>query len=588
MADVELSVIQPARRESAPSSSPPPSPHEEATPNDDEDDDSTESWPSRSDHLAMLLGVAIGLGHVLQSPYFYYAIGGGAYFLAYLLLLVLFGFPLLLLESFIGQFSSSTAIGVYSSFPAFKGVGITSCVVLLLNAPSVAVSTGIPVLFVGYSFIYIDKWGSCDNYWNSEYCSDMANGSYYESSIIFMPAMEFYERVVLQAPSVGLSWHLSLAALLVWALVFFALFSGVRALGKIMWVIGGCTLVLFTLFFLYGVTLPGALEGIGHMFYFGAHKLLDHDTWVTAASQILFTYLFGFGFYTTMSSFNKFRHSFVRDALVVTLTSVAMELLAGITVCSIFGFFAREEGFSVHDFVSTGEYLIYGTLPQAFSKMNQPAFCSCVFYLTAFLLALSTFIVYTEVLVECILTVFRRWRSKRWLLVLALCIAGFLFSLAYCSKNGLGWISYVDGFSGIITSPTICLLEVIVFVYIYGAGRLARDVEMLSNVFLSYYCYFTWIFTTPLVLVILLVSRLLLLIETTEYYDTQIGVYLLAFSPSMIIPIYSLCYVLRNDCCKKLQFQETPWEPRAASNKSAWKLFCSQRPVRRSLVHRTF
>ncbi|XP_037779535.1 sodium- and chloride-dependent neutral and basic amino acid transporter B(0+)-like isoform X2 [Penaeus monodon] len=117
MADVELTPL-PSRNNLPPS---PVAPRDEATRNDDDDDDERESWSSPFDHLGTLLGFVGGIGQVLRFQNYYFAYGGGAFLFAYLVLLVLFGIPLLLLESFIGQFSSSNSLGAYSSYPAFKG-----------------------------------------------------------------------------------------------------------------------------------------------------------------------------------------------------------------------------------------------------------------------------------------------------------------------------------------------------------------------------------------------------------------------------------------------------------------------------------
>ncbi|XP_063614298.1 sodium- and chloride-dependent glycine transporter 1-like [Penaeus indicus] len=299
--------------------------------------------------------------------------------------------------------------------------------------------------------------------------------------------------------------------------------------------------------------------------------------------------MFGFGMYTTLGSFSKFRHSVVRDVLAVTAASVLMDIFSAITVWSIIGYLIHKSGIPAFEAAyAGGGTLSYGTLPQAFSMMSQPMLWSSLFSLTMFLLSISTFIVFIHVLVELLSTAFRRWCQKRWLLVLVVCILGFLFSLVYCSSVGYSWLTFVDNFAALFTPLVVCGLEVVIFVYLYGAGYLARDMEMLSNSFVSYYCYFTWIATVPLFLLLVLKKHVFSLIRVSEYFGFEGGAYFFAISSTLAIPVYSLFYVFRNDCCKKLKWKATPWGPKKPSDRAAWERFCNEHPVRRSLVHRRF
>nr|XP_027209750.1 sodium-dependent proline transporter-like [Penaeus vannamei] len=450
---------------------------------------------------------------------------------------------------------------------------------MALTAPCIAVSIGYALLYLVYSFSYVHLWGFCDNAWNTGLCVDMVTSNMSQGYMV-VPAFEFYTRFILAAPGGGLSWPQSFAALLVWVIVFLALFCGVKVLGKVMWVTAGTSLVLLIVMFLRGVTLPCAWGGIRHLVQFDSHSLLDYNTWGFASANILYTYFFGFGIYTTLGSFSHFRHSFLRDVLAVSAASFAMEILSAMAVWSVLGYLMCAMGIPMEEATSTGAYLIYGTLPQALCKTSQPMLWSALFFLMMFLLAISSFIVLVQVLVAIVSTGLRRWCRKRWLLVLAVCGPGFCISLVYCSEKGGEWLSLVDGFAAIVTPLVVCLLEVIVFVYIYGAGRLARDVEMLSNTFVSYYCYFTWIATVPLVLLLILASHLLMMIRSSMYF--------LAISTTLAIPIFSLFYVFRSVFCKMLQGAATPWGPKAPSDRAAWERFCAERPVRRRFFHRRF
>ncbi|XP_027209749.2 sodium- and chloride-dependent GABA transporter 2 [Penaeus vannamei] len=573
MADVELHPLEPGTDASSP---PPACPDKEGCDDDGDGDgdEKAETWASPLDYLPMLLSVVVWELGFLQFPYFWY-INGGAFLLLYVLLLVLLGIPLLLLESFIGQFTSSNCIEVFSFIPAFKGIGYSNGLFLLLMTPYMVVYTSYSLFHLVYSFISIEQWNLCGGEWDSEGCvpevTDMWNKT------------ENY----LDFPSLALDmpWRFLPAVFVTWVVIFFALFGGVRVLGKLMWVTAGTSIVLLLALFIRGATLSGAWLGVGDLFRLESYMLTDIRTWTYVVNRVFNSLNLGIGITTTMASYNKVRHNVVRDVLVVSAVKVALEIVVGLAVICLLQYLADRMQLPLGDVVDMGLYLAYKTLPAVFSLMPQPLLWTCVLFVLVFFLCIPFMVVSVQVLLECLLTLLPpRWRRRRWPLLLAVCGAGFLLSSLCCFEPGRYINNMIDWGLGIVGPKILCLLVVIIFAYVYGAGSIARDVEMTSNKTISYYFYFTWISVTPLILVILSVGL------STYIFDFYIPpltrVVACYFLP--VVVIYSLCYVFRDDCCKKLQFKAKPWGPRAAGDRAAWKRFCSEHPVRNSLVHRTF
>ena len=57
-------------------------------------------------------------------------------------------------------------------------------------------------------------------------------------------------------------WHLAVALVCAWILIFLCLMKGIKSVGKVVYVTALLPYVLLTVFLIKGLTLPGALDGI--------------------------------------------------------------------------------------------------------------------------------------------------------------------------------------------------------------------------------------------------------------------------------------------------------------------------------------
>ena len=57
-------------------------------------------------------------------------------------------------------------------------------------------------------------------------------------------------------------WHLAVALVVAWILIFLCLMKGIKSVGKVVYVTALLPYVLLTVFLVKGLTLPGAMDGI--------------------------------------------------------------------------------------------------------------------------------------------------------------------------------------------------------------------------------------------------------------------------------------------------------------------------------------
>ena len=69
-----------------------------------------QKWSNSAELLLSIISLSVGLGNVWRFPYTAYENGGGAFLLAYIILVTFISRPLYFLESCVGQFSSHSMV----------------------------------------------------------------------------------------------------------------------------------------------------------------------------------------------------------------------------------------------------------------------------------------------------------------------------------------------------------------------------------------------------------------------------------------------------------------------------------------------
>lgn len=107
-------------------------------------------------------------------------------------------------------------------------------------------------------------------------------------------------------------WHLFATLILAWILVYIVIYKGIHQSGKIIWVMAMFPYVILTILFGYGLSLPGAFDGISFYITPQWHMLKEAKIWVAAGTQLLFTYGIGIGTNIALGSYNPTNHNFYR------------------------------------------------------------------------------------------------------------------------------------------------------------------------------------------------------------------------------------------------------------------------------------
>ncbi|NWI60402.1 SC6A4 protein, partial [Calyptomena viridis] len=224
-----------------------------------------DKWSKKMDFLLSVIGFAVDLGNVWRFPYICYQNGGGKD--------TTDPRPRSHRAGERGHPSSAvptaTSQGL-SLLPLSPGIGFAICIIGLYVSFYCNTIIAWDVYYCYSSFSGTLPWASCDNPWNTPDCTNYFGRSNVTwTNFSRSPAEEFYTRKVLEIQKSGglyniggIHWQLLLCLFLIFAIVYFSLWKGVKTSGKVVWVTATLPYIVLLILLIRGATLPGAWRGV--------------------------------------------------------------------------------------------------------------------------------------------------------------------------------------------------------------------------------------------------------------------------------------------------------------------------------------
>lgn len=348
-----------------------------------------QQWGSRIGFILAASGSAIGLGNIVFFSANAYTWGAGAFYLPYLIALVVTGIPVMILEFGLGRVGGA-------SFPAALGrvggrVGEFAGWWAVINA-----------LLITMYYCAILGWVA-GMWWSS------LTGTLWQPSVE-VPAFGMAEGD-LPNPYASFfalisSWSNVLFVALVWCANLAMAMWGTSSIERsVRWMMP--TLWIFMLALLgLGLTLDGAIHGAYLLLTPDFSVLSNPRVWHGAFSQIFFTLSLGFGVMSAYSSYLPRRSDHASNALTVAGLNSMFELIAGLAVFSLL--FA----FSVTPKASTLSMMFF-IVPQGIAQLGAATqLVGCVFFTLLLLAGLTSSVSLVEAAVSALLDKFN-WNRRR-------------------------------------------------------------------------------------------------------------------------------------------------------------------------------
>ena len=369
---------------------------------------SRETFASRLGFIFLSAGCAIGLGNVWRFPFITGQYGGAAFVLIYIIFLLMFAMPIMVMEFAVGRASQQSVSRSFAVLrPEHKVWSIWGYAGWIGNIILMMFYTTVTGWMLAYT--YYSAAGTLQGI-DSE-----AIGKVFGS--------------LLENPGELVFW-MGFAVVIGTAVCLGGLQKGVERITKIM--MTGLLIIMIALA-VRSVTLEGADKGLEFYLKPDFSKLFSSGLTTTlyaALGQAFFTLSIGIGSMAIFGSYISKDHSLFGESLLVTGLDTFVALTAGLIIFPACFAYGINPG--------AGPGLIFVTLPNMFNYMPNGRLWGALFFLFMSFAALSTVIAVFENIVACFMD---RLGWNRASSVIAMCVLVFVLSIP-CALGFNKWAGF--------------------------------------------------------------------------------------------------------------------------------------------------
>ena len=415
-------------------------------------------WGSNLSFLLAMIGSAVGLGNIWRYPYVFYSNGGGAFFIPYIVAILIMGIPFLILEYGVGyNFKSSFPKAVKSISKKWEYLGWflpVAVFMILIYYSAILGWDGFYVIISAFK-----GWGADPN-------------AYFTGS--FLQANDTLGGLGTFVPFVAI------AMLVGWVIMWVISHTDLeKGLGRVSKVLVPLLFAIMIFIVLFSLTLPGAGIGLAELYNPDWSLLLNFNIWMAAFGQMIFSLSLGMSIAFTYASYTKDDSDLVSNALWVTVANCGFENFAAIGVFSILGYMSLQSGVAVPDLVTQGTGLVFIVYPTVFNVLGDWAsVIGPLFFFTVYLAGLTSILSTIEPLSFSIQNKFGWSRNKTMTI---LCVFGAAVSMIYATAMGSYILGIADTFVNQIAILIGVIFECIIFAWIFKAENIIPKLNAKSK-----------------------------------------------------------------------------------------------------------
>ncbi len=441
---------------------------------------SRSSFSGKLGYVLAVAGSAVGLGNIWRFPYLAAKYGGGIFLLVYLILMLTFGYALIVSETALGRMTKRSPVGTFQTFgksASFRLGGWINAVIPMLIVPYYSVIGG---WVTKYLFEYVQGKTAV-----------LAEDNYFTSFI---------------AEGFGAELWFLFFSLMVVVVLFAGVKHGIERVSKVMMPM---LVILAVIVAIYSMTRPGAWEGVKYFLI----PNLDNFSWMTvvaAMGQMFYSLSIAMGILYTYGSYMKKEVDIEASTTQVEIFDTAIAMLAGLMIIpAVFAFSGGDP-----DTLKAGPSLMFITIPKVFASMGFGTGAGILFFLLVLLAALTSAISLAESGVSTFEDQLGFSRRKSTVLMGVII---FLFGSA--SALGFGVLDFVsvlemtildffDFLTNSLMMPIAALATCLLVTRVVGLDKIAKEVEQSSSFKRKrMYCLFMK-YLAPICIVIILLSSI--------------------------------------------------------------------------------
>ncbi|XP_022238036.1 sodium- and chloride-dependent glycine transporter 1-like isoform X2 [Limulus polyphemus] len=330
-------------------------------------------WPYDSCVIFACFSCVVGIYNISRFAVLVH-VYKACFFVEFIILSCVFGFPFLYLQMALGQYIGSGLTDMWYITPAFKGVGLAMLYLYVL----LGVYTSVPIswLFLYFKDSFITtrdtyKWGQCNPKFGLRSCLESRNLST-DAYLGWSVPNYFHGRILGRRPGAHhhreeFNFEITFNLAVIWLLVFIILSRGIRLYGKLTYVIVVVPLSSLLIMSVRMMEVWGnALTELFDVQW--KTVLIDSSSWFLAAREVFLTWVLYGGVVLQLCSHNKATSNITRNMAIVGIGGTLTLILSSFfSVCIMKSISARNMTYV------PSSYEIEQTI-----KCLQPSSCSSI------------------------------------------------------------------------------------------------------------------------------------------------------------------------------------------------------------------
>ena len=433
-----------------------------------------EGFSNKIGFVLAAAGSAVGLGNIWRFPYLTAKYGGGIFLITYLVLVLTFGYALLISEIGIGRMTRRGPIGAFRKLCRRQNSFLRSV------RFGGWINAIVPMLIVPYYFVI--------GGWVTKYVFALAGN----------PAASFHADATASAGGKTMSasaayfqnfitsWQESLLFFFIFIVISGAVVAagvkkGIERFNKVLMPL---LVILILGICIYCIFLPNA--GAGFKYYLMPDfTKFSYMTVVAALGQLFFSLSIAMGIMITYGVYMKRTDDLVSNVNQVEIFDTAISFLAGMMIIPAVVAFGGEKAAE-----NAGVGLIFVTMPQVFASFPAGRFFGTVFFILVLFAASTSAVSLLETNVHTISQEMRLSRKSALvyclleiavigsITVLGYSVLSHIHPLAFISKyKGFDILDSLDFISNSVMMPIAAIFTTVLVAAVVGLEKFSRHVK---------------------------------------------------------------------------------------------------------------
>lgn len=435
-----------------------------------------EGFSSRIGFILAAAGSAVGLGNIWRFPYLTAKYGGGIFLATYIVLMLTFGYALLISENCIGRMTGKSPIGAFRDLSANHGM------LGRIIAPGGVINALVPLIILPYYCViggWVSKYFFALASEPKEFFSGQESAGQYFAGFISNPwesILFFIIFVVITA-----------------AVVCGGVEKGIERFNKILM---PALLILILGVCVYCMFLPNA--GAGFEYYLKPDiEKFSYMTVVEAMGQLFFSLSIAMGIMITYGSYMRPQDDLVSSVNHVELFDTAVSFLAGLMIIPAVVAFGGEEAAK-----NSGPGLIFVVMPQVFASFTGGRIVGTLFFLLVLFAAATSAVSLLETNVHTLSQEIRISRRKALIIcIIEVLVIGLITVLGYSLLKNVHPLAFIEKFknkdildtldfiSNSVLMPIGAIFTTLLVITVIGLKKFCSEIKTSGKKWYREYVY---------------------------------------------------------------------------------------------------